>query len=186
MPRFTSKREKSLWVWTIVIVVAIYATLGLASIVAEALRAQGMNDDIAAAGFLFGMFLVGLAVLTQGLKKRPAGVEIAVALGVAAVYFMLFLRMALAERSHLFEYSVVAIFIYEALRERKKQGGHVPVPGLLAILFASMIGTIDECIQLFLPSRVFDPADILFNLLAATLAVGSSAALSWARRLRKK
>ena len=44
---------------------------------------------------------------------------------------------------------------------------------------------IDECIQAFIPSRVFDPEDILFNVLAAMMAVVSSVALSWARGRRR-
>ena len=44
-----------------------------------------------------------------------------------------------------------------------------------------MIGALDEGIQLFLPARVFDPTDILFNALAAGMAVGASLALRWAR-----
>jgi hypothetical protein len=168
--------------WTLIIVVTIYSTLGLASILAETLRARGMNDDLAAIGFLTGMLLVALTVLTNGLKKRPGGAEIAVALGVTAVYFMVFFRMALLERSHLIEYSVVAIFIHESLTERANRGRKVPARGLLAIVATSLIGAIDECIQGFLPSRVFDPQDMLFNGLAAVMAVAASAALRWARR----
>jgi VanZ family protein len=41
---------------------------------------------------------------------------------------------------------------------------------------------LDEFIQAFLPSRVFDPADILFNVLAAVMAAAASVALRWARR----
>lgn len=177
-----NKRERRLWLWTLAIVVAIYSTLGLASTLAETLRERGMNDDLAAVGFLSGMFLIGMAILTQGLKVRPGGLEIAFALGIAAVYFMVLLRLAIPERSHLIEYSVVAIFIYEALLERASQGRRVPYPPLLAILATSLIGVIDECIQLFLPSRVFDPADILFNFLAAVMAVSASWVLGWVRR----
>ena len=177
MPLFSSRRERRLWAWTLAVVVAIYSTLGLASTLAMALP-----DDLAAVGFLVGMFLVGLTVLTQGLKTRPGGAEIAVALGVATVYLLVFFRMALPERSHLFEYSVVAVFIYEALAERASQGRRVPVPALLTILATSLVGVLDECIQSMLPSRMFDPADILFNFLAALMAVVASVALGWARR----
>ena len=41
---------------------------------------------------------------------------------------------------------------------------------------------LDEGIQAFLPSRVFDPQDMLFNVLAAAMAVAAGAALAWARR----
>ena len=107
------------------------------------------------------------------------------ALGVAAVYLMVFARMGIPERSHLFEYSVLAVFIYEALLERANQGRRVPVPALLAFLATSLFGVFDECIQAILPSRVFELQDILFNVLAAVMAVLASVALGWARRLAR-
>ncbi len=179
MSLFTSDRERRLWLWSLTAVVGIYSTLGLARKLAGALP-----DGVAAVGFIVAMLLIGLTVLTQGLKTRPGGVEIGIALGIAVVYFMVALRMAIPERSHLIEYSVVAVFIYEALTERVSQGRRVPVPALLAVLATSLIGMIDECIQAFLPSRVFDPVDILFNVLAGGMAVAASVALGWARRRR--
>jgi len=44
------------------------------------------------------------------------------------------------------------------------------------------IGTCDEWIQIFLPNRVFDPEDILFNALSALMAIGVSLALQWPRK----
>ncbi len=92
-------------------------------------------------------------------------------------------RLGFAERSHLFEYSVLAIFIHEALIERAIQGKKIPKPGLVAFLTAFAIGMLDEFIQLFLPGRVFDLIDILFNGLAAFMAIAASSAI---RRVRKK
>ncbi len=181
MSIFTSARERRLWVWTLVVVVAIYATLGLAPRLVGMLR----NQDLAAALFLLGMFLVATAVGTLALKIRPGGLEIGVALGVTAVYLMVFFRITLAtERSHLIEYSVVAALIYAALLERKSNGSRVPLPALLAIGATAVVGVLDECIQIFLPNRVFDPQDILFNVLAAVMAVTASIVLRWARQRR--
>jgi VanZ family protein len=86
------------------------------------------------------------------------------------------------ERTHLIEYGVVAVFIYEALAERVTQGRHVPMPALLAVLITVLIGIADECLQAFLPSRVFDPRDILFNSLAAVMTVVASVFLGWVRK----
>ena len=86
------------------------------------------------------MLLVGVTVVVQGLRTKPTGAEIGVALGVAVVYLMVLLRMALAERSHLIEYGVVASFIYEALKERRGHGSRVPVPSVLAVLATGVIG----------------------------------------------
>lgn len=176
-PLFSSARERRLWAWTLVVVVTIYSTLGLATTLIEVLHNRELFDST----FLVGFFLIWAAILTQGLKVRPRRLEISVAFGIIAVYLMLFARMGIPERTHLFEYSVVALFIYEALTERASQGRRVPMRALLAILITSFIGALDEGIQLFLPNRVFDPIDILFNVIASVMGVSVSATLGWAR-----
>ena len=180
MPLFASGRERRLWLWTLAIVVGIYATIGFGSTVAGVLREGGLLE---ASLFLGGMFLVGATVAAQGLRARPAGVEVAVALGVAVVYLLVLMRVASpVERSHVIEYSVLAVFIFEALTERAAQGRSVPVPAVLAVLATALVGAVDEGIQLFVPDRVFDPVDIVFNVLAGVMAVAASLALGWARR----
>ena len=183
MSWFSSHRERRLWVWTLLVVAAIYATLGLATAWAGVLRDSGLLTVF----FVGAMLLIGAAVVTRGLQVRPGGLEVAVALGVAAVYGLVFVRMALeTERSHLIEYGVVALLIHEALTERASQGRRVPVPALLAFLAAVVVGAVDEGIQAFLPVRVFDPQDILFNALAAFMAIAGSVALAWARRRTRR
>ncbi|THH35585.1 VanZ family protein [Neolewinella litorea] len=134
--------------------------------------------------FLTGCFLVSATVVTQGLKTWPGPADAALVIGVATAYFMILVRMTSpVERSHLIEYGVVAVFILEALRERIRQGHRVAAPALLAILFTTLIGVVDESLQLFIPDRVFDPVDMLFNAGAAALAVGMSLLLNrWHRR----
>ena len=182
MSLFSSDRERRLWLWTLAVVVAIYSTLGLIPELAGALRDTGL----AAAVFFLCMLLIAATIVTQGLQVRPRGAELAVGLGVIAVYLLVTLRIIAtspAERTHLMEYGVMAVFMYEALRERASQGRRVPVPALLAILATFAVGVLDECIQWVLPNRVFDPIDILFNVLAAFMSVAASVVLGWARRL---
>ena len=182
MTLFSSRRERRLWLWVLVVMVAIYLTLGLAQTLAETLEERGLLD-ISLGLFLLCMFLVGVTVLTQGLRVRPGGAEVTVAIGVVAAYLLVLTRMTVpTERSHLIEYGVVGVLIYEALTERRSQGRRVPLPPLLAVLITAALGALDEGIQWLLPNRVFDPVDILFNLLAGTMAVAASAALTWARR----
>ena len=129
------------------------------------------------------MVLIGVAIVVQGLRSRPGSAELAVALGVATAYFMVFVRMGIAEeRTHLIEYGIVALLIHAALNERAMQSPHVPAPAVLAVAIAGSVGVIDELIQALLPNRVFDLRDILFNVLAAAMAVGAIKALRWARQ----
>jgi hypothetical protein len=183
MPLFSSALERRLWAATLAVVIAIYSTLGLARTLNEAL----LNRDLLTAAFGLGMVLVGATIVTQGLKTRPDIAGIGVVLGIVAAYFMVFTRMVLPEeRSHLIEYSVVAVFIYEALTERARQGRRIRVPALLAILATGLVGALDECIQAFLPSRTFDPQDMLFNILASVLAVAASLVLGWVLQYRTR
>lgn len=182
MLEFTSKRERRLWIWTLLIVVAIYSTLGLARTLADKL---GDSQLFGVGFFLAGCLLVLATVITQGLKIKPSGIEIAVSLGIAAAYLLVFVRMAIpTERSHLIEYGIVAVFILEALQERKRNTNAVPAPALLAIVATILIGSLDECIQAFIPQRTFDPIDILFNSIAAIMAVSASVLLQWAKKRR--
>ena len=179
MTFFASDRERRLWMWSLAAVLAIYSTLIFSSLLSDVLYSQGLSAIL----FVTGMFLVGVTILTQGLKTRPGGVEIGIGIGIAVVYGMVFVRLSIPERSHLIEYGVVAVFIYEALRERASQGRRVPVPWLLAISLTTLIGAIDEFLQLFLPHRHFDKTDILFNFLAALATVIVLVVLGWSRRL---
>jgi hypothetical protein len=179
MSLFTSDRERRLWLWTLAVLFAIYSTLSLASTLAGELRDRGLIE----ASFWLGLFLVGAAVAFLGLRTGPSGLTVGVALGVAGVYLIAFLRMTSPEeRTHLVEYTMVALLIYEALKERAGNDRRVPVPALLAIGTTALLGVLDEGIQALLPSRVFDPIDILFNALAGLMAVLANVALAWARR----
>ena len=178
---FASKRERRLWAWTLAVVATIYSTLGLA----RTLAGSWGDSTLGAGLFALCCVMILATVLTRGFKSRPGGAEVGVAVGIAAVYLLVLARMSSpTERSHLIEYGVVALLIHEALTERVSQGRRVPAAALLAVSLAILLGVIDEFIQLYLPSRVFDPVDILFNVLAAVMAIAASSALSWARKWR--
>ncbi len=179
MPLFTSKREKRLWIWTMVIIVAIYASLGIARPISNILIDNGLLTPF----FIAGMLLVCVTILTHGFKRRPGKIDIILVPGVIAVYLMVFVRIEIPqERTHLIEYGVLAIFILETFKERAKNIDYLLSPALLAILSTGIFGIIDELIQAFIPNRIFDIRDILFNTFAGILAVGISSILVWIRK----
>ena len=178
----TSDRERRLWCWVGLVLIAIFSTIGLARSLADILGDKGFG----VLPFILGLCLVLLTIITNGLRVRPGGREIAVSLGIAAVYLLVVVRMAIpTERSHLVEYGVLAVFILAALRERTEQGRPVVYPPLVAVIAASAFGVMDEIFQILLPQRVFDWEDVLFNTLASVMAVASSELLRWIALPRK-
>ena len=176
MIRHRGTRERRLWTLTALVVVTICLSLGLGS------RLVGViNEKLLAAAFIVCLILVAVSVLTQGLRVRPRGREIGVVTGIVAVYVLLGVRLAIPERSHLMEYGVLAVFVYEALRERVANGRRVLLPAVSAFVATALVGVIDESLQGILPNRVFDWNDLLFNCLASGGAVAGLKILSRVR-----
>ena len=177
MPFFTSKKEKNLWLWAVAVFAAIFSTLFMGMPLANQLRDQ----NVQAVFFICGMLLVASAVVVHGLNPKTSRIELSILLGIIAVYVMFIFRLGAPERSHLMEYSVLAIFIHKALVERATQRKRIMKPALIALVIAFLIGVLDESIQLILPNRVFDPQDILFNGIAVTMAIATRLLLHWVR-----
>lgn len=174
---FTSATEKRYWQYALLVLLAIYATLALGRPLQEMLRDQ----NVQAVFFLLGLLLTGAVIALHGWKARPARAELIIWLGLVAVYTMFFFRLGAPERSHLIEYSVLAVFIHRALLARMGPD-RVVKPAAVALLITIAAGGIDEMVQRLLPNRTFDPEDIVFNSLAALMAVGTGVILQWARR----
>ena len=168
-PLFTSTRERRLWLCALAVVAAIYATLGLAGTLAGVLR----EHSLLPASLLILMFLTVAAIVGSGRRRRPGRREVWVACGVTAVYGMAVLRMggSLEERTHLFEYGIVAVLVHQALRERLHNGRRVPAPAVLALVATALLGWLDEGIQALLPNRVYDNFDVASNAIAALIAI---------------
>ena len=179
MSLFTSDRERRLWLWTLAVMVAIYATLGPARTLADALRERNLLE----VSFALVLLLLVGAIVASWVKRRPGWREIGVALGVALAYLAMFLRMeSPEERTHLIEYGIVAALIHQALLERVRNGRPVPVPAALTVAVTALLGTLDEIIQAMLPSRVFDVRDIGFNALAGFMVIVARLAIAPQRR----
>jgi len=179
---FKSLREKRYWFWVLLVYFTILSTLFIGQPLANELRDQ----NVQAIFFLLGMALVATAVIIHGIVNKPSKVEYAILFGIIAVYIMFFFRLGAPERSHLIEYSVLAILLHKAFKERFKQENKIIKPALYALSVGVLMGTFDETLQLLLPHRYFDPQDIIFNCLAVTMAIGAGILLNWlSRRLKK-
>ncbi len=175
---FTSAREKAIWIFSLIILLGIFLSL----IIGRPLLDLFSNQNVQAEWFLLGMLIIGACMILYGITSRPDFIDVVLVLGIVAVYLLLFLRLGLPERSHLIEYSALSLTIHQALFERGKQGSKIRFVGLWAIGITSLIGLFDETIQIFIPDRVFDLNDILFNCLSAIMAVTVSSFVLYMRK----
>ena len=181
MSFFSSKRERRLWLALVIVLAGIYATLGQAPAIVVALGETIV--DSAGTNLFFVVLVLLIVIPIFFMDKRLSRNEVAVGVGILAVYLLAWLRIgSWEERTHLFEYALVAALVHEVLLERKDNGRRVPVPALLALIISVLLGWLDEGIQFLLPNRVFDPIDIAFNSLAATMIIGARWILAMVRR----
>lgn len=179
MSFFSSDRERRLFFGLVAVLVGIYATLGKAPALAAVLRER---NDLTGVLF-FVLFVAIMVVAVLFIKKRPGRAEIAVGVGILVTYLMAWLRIgALEERTHLFEYSLVAALVHEVLVERQENGRHVPAVPMLALVISVLLGWLDEGIQAILPNRVYDFRDVVFNSVAAVIVIGARWVLARVRR----
>jgi len=173
------RAENFYWTWSGIIVVLILSTLFLDRETLVEIQVSGLNVTL----FLTGMVLVGLAVLSHGLRRPGSSLIWFIVFGLMAVYAMIFFRyLVAAERSHLIEFSVLTLFLYEGFQKRREQNHDWIRPGWMAFATATLIGIIDESLQLLVPNRVFDWNDMVFNSMAAAFAVFSSTLFTWVKK----
>jgi len=184
---FSSKRERRLWFALVIVLAAIYATLGQAPAIVAALG-EGILES-AGANLVFAIIVLLVVIPVFFIDKRLGHAEIAVGAGILTVYLLAWLRMgSWEERTHLFEYALMAALVHEALLERRDNGRRVPAPALLALIISILLGWLDEGIQSLLPNRVFELIDVAFNSIAATMIIGARWVLGrlriWVERRR--
>lgn len=181
---FRTRRERWLWIATVLYTLLIYSTLSVVRPLTEALRERG--DLRLAVGLVF--VAAGLALIGALVRRRAGWREWAIIAAGAVVYLVLLpLLERPEERLHLVQYGLLGVLLYAALGERARAapraiGLALRRPAPTAVALATLLGWIDEGIQKLLPTRVYDLRDVGLNALAATLAVTLVAALARVRR----
>lgn len=179
--KITSKKERKLWISALVVLIAIYASLFLGGQFIDLMIERRIIEQ--STFYLFILLII--AFIVSGWKSSGKRLEYWIYAGVIAVYGMALFRMDIttAERSHMFEYGLLSILIYEALIERKLNGENIKIPVLTSIFGAGTIGLLDECIQYFISYRVFDIIDVGFNYLASAFGVLTSIGVRKLKRI---
>jgi len=174
---FTTSKEKKLWTYVLLVIAAILSTLFIGRPLADLLSDQGLQALL----FIAGMILALVVIIVHAMKAKPGKMEVVLWLGILSVYMLTFLRLGMPERTHLMEYSVLAVFIHRALEERFRGKRRFYISIIYAFLLSVLVGILDECIQYFLPNRVFDPRDMVFNAVAISMALVAALLLGWIR-----
>lgn len=183
MSLYTTQRERKLWMWSALVLAAVYCS----AILGGTLSARMEKSMFLAPAFGTGFVLVLVAIVGNAISSGESRRALWIGLGVAAVLGMILVRLGIgaSARTHLFEYGLVAVLLFEAGRERVRGGGAFPAPGVTAVAATAALGWIDEGIQSVVPGRVYDLRDVGINALAGVLAVTGTSLTArvrlWAR-----
>ena len=101
-----------------------------------------------------GGFLEKLIHTLIGGRLNPTAIEV--------------LNFTIRKLSHIAEYGILSILVYRAVRA-DRPGWNIRW-ALAAILFAAVVGSLDEWHQAFVRGRTATPLDTVIDTLGATLA----------------
>lgn len=149
---------------------AIYATLGTARQITNALRDAGMLRATVVVAFVLAAMVV-VAFIARHPRLRTAR-SIGALLLCAAIYGAVTLPMASPEEKlHFIEYGLVALLAFAAAPMKLHRWRRY----LFAAVLCAIAGWIDEGIQALLPTRYYDLRDVGFNAAAGVMALAALA-----------
>lgn len=176
-PRLEPLGEERLraWGFLLVYVAAVYATVPVFPAVWGRLREHTGPEAIAHLGTIAVLAAcAGTSIFVWRRSREGAGrVRLALFVVVlcAYVWFLHIFGRFPAERLHLLEYGLMAVFLLRALRLNAR-----PLPAYAgALVLTGVIGFGDETIQWILPQRFFELKDAALNVAAGTLGLSLAA-----------
>ena len=186
MPLTHSSRERRLW-WTAAALVAlVWSSIFTAGALRRLQEVPGLLEIAFSTAFL--LFAAGIAVRGWARGDRATELWLRSAVVIAAGMWIVRSGLSAADRTHVFEFGLIALVIDAALRERSSAGRSIRWPGVWAILMTASLGWLDEGVQALHPNRVYDLRDVGVDAAAAVLAVGLVRAIAfvaeWVHRRR--
>ena len=162
------------WALTLSYLLFIYATLGVVRPVAEQLRSAGfLRPTVTLLFVVFSLMALSWRYATTGRNRMLLRVVLITSLLLIA----LFMPGLPEERLHFVTYGLLGWLIcwsVEAMEENENSLWS-RTGWLLPCLLVWLAGGIDELIQWWLPVRVFDIRDIIFNGVAGMLGIATFA-----------
>jgi hypothetical protein len=157
------------WAYVVLMMAAIVISLPLTPILwRAALRAFGPRFNVIGYVLLAIVFLGFTAYMIRSRARLGfSGFPLLLTFALVYLWLLKYLCQVPADRIHLLEYGLLACLLRTALR--------IDFSSIRAYVFGFLIaagfGVLDECVQHFLPNRVFEVRDILANVVAAGLGL---------------
>jgi len=152
--------------FTLGYILILYATLPLTPDLIKWVKGTGAFQAFVFGPFAFSVTVLGyVGVKTETYKNRSFWVSL---LALGLMFNLIFKNViAPVELLHLMLYGIMCILLYSLLSFRFS-GATLYI---LSAFTTSLFGAIDEVIQYYLPNRVFDWNDIVFNILGGVMAL---------------
>ncbi|MGB2600513.1 MAG: VanZ family protein [Candidatus Omnitrophota bacterium] len=164
-----AKARKIWWSAVLLYLVFIYATLGYAPVLWDAL-----NEIMGGRGLAL-VYAAGISIILAiflyiiFLKKEKSPAKYLLLLIFFYIFFILSkLATFPAEKIHLLEYGILSVLLYNAFKvDLDRYDVRLYIWGSVICFLA---GLIDEVIQLVLPDRFFDWKDVFLNVASGITA----------------
>ena len=144
------------WIFALIVYVGI-----LSSIFFSRSLNRLITEQLQLVVFVTGLVLTFIFTFVYGWFNKNKFLLSFLWIGVLIVMILIFLRLSTSERSHMFEYNILSVFIFNAFNHRITNS--YMKSGIFTAITCLILGILDECIQIFAPYRYFDWNDILFN-----------------------
>ena len=119
-----------------------------------------------------GAFLLSIVVTVGVVAARTSSTRsrwAALAVLVLAAAVLVRSGVPAADRTHLFEYGLLALLLRESLAERIRAGGTVRFAGAWTLGAILLLGALDEGLQILMPDRVGSARDLMVDGLAGNI-----------------
>ena len=182
MSFFSSDRERNLWLWVLVVLAWIYATLGPAYTLAAELRERQPRR------ITFALILLLLVVIIawRWLKQRPGRGEIAVAIGIMIIYLWAIARVeSPEERTHLIDTAWWPSSSTRRWSNADTMATRYRIqPSSPLWQWRCWAGSMKASRRCY-PTVSTTSANVGFNVLAALMAILAALAMAWAGEAEK-
>ena len=154
--------------WRIVIgiVILIYSTLYIMPFITDFLIRR-IPFSLTVNVILWGVIVFVLYRFVRFSQRLKRSTYMLLAINLSLYLAVMLWKKIPAERFHLFEYGILAVCIFRAMRLDLGEG----MSYLWAFLLTFLIGWGDEGIQHLLPNRYYEMADVLLNAVSGALGL---------------